>query len=355
MQVGDKIWVYYTGYDDGHDILPYRTAVGIATIRKDGWASLDAGRKTGGFTTKQLKGAGGALHVNFAAPYGSMKIEVIGPDNKPVEGYSQDDCIDLTGDSIDKVVTWKNKTELPKVDALRLRFVMTDVALYSFDAGDKVKVMDEPQPILEVLFPFEDVPGGAMTERLTKDGQQKLINLGTSKICYDAKKAAFGKQSLTVGSTWQPLNRLQIDATQQLGNYFTLAAMVRSEKQGLSRLFSSYRGNHPINCSEIVFDFDPSGKVIPGLRLVCKGIPVTSKAVKFDDGKYHHLAMVFNDGEVRFYLDGKQVGTEWLPGGDPVVLSHDLMIGEDLELGSEEQLQGTVDDCAGTRAGDVER
>ena len=54
--------------------------------------------------------------------------------------------------------------------------------------------------------------------------------------------------------------------------------------------------------------------------------------------------MVYNDGVVSFYLDGKPVGEQWIPGGDPVKLARNLLIGEDAEMGSDEQLQGNVDD-----------
>ena len=60
-----------------------------------------------------------------------------------------------------------------------------------------------------------------------------------------------------------------------------------------------------IGTSDLVFDFDPSGRVLDGLRLFCKGISVLSDPVTFADGKYHHLAVVYDDGLVTFHLDGK--------------------------------------------------
>ena len=121
--------------------------------------------------------------------------------------------------------------------------------------------------------------------------------------------------------------------------------MARSTDNQLGRLFSSYNGNHPVGSSELVFDCDPSGKVIPGLRLICRGIPVTSKPISFADGKYHHLAVTWDDGHVRFYLDGADAGEAWLPGGAPVVMPRDLLVGDDAALGpSDPQFNGNVDD-----------
>src|SRR3990172_3648210 len=84
--------------------------------------------------------------------------------------------------------------------------------------------------------------------------------------------------------------------------------------------------------------------MLEGLRLVCKGLEVDSDKVTFEDKKYHHLAMVYDDGCVTFYLDGKAAGQRWIPGGDPVSLPRNLLIGEDATRGSDEQLDGNVDD-----------
>ncbi len=52
----------------------------------------------------------------------------------------------------------------------------------------------------------------------------------------------------------------------------------------------------------------------------------------------------YDDGHVQFYADGKEIGEEWLPNGQPVTLARDLLVGEDAELGSDEQFDGNVDD-----------
>ena len=140
------------------------------------------------------------------------------------------------------------------------------------------------------------------------------------------------------------MNRMEIEGTTQLGTHFTLAAMVKSDDNKLARLFSNYDSSGPVNCSELVFDFDPQGKVIAGLRLMCKGIIIESDPVTFADNKYHHLAVTYDNGLVHFYLDGKSVGRQRLPGGEPVVLARNLLVGEDEALGPYEQLTGHVDD-----------
>jgi hypothetical protein len=348
---GDTIKVYYTGSPDHHDVFPIHGGVGLATLRKDGFASLDSGMAVvGKVMTKRLENAAGPLHVNYDGSHtnigGYLAVEVLDAEGHVIKGYSKRDCDPLGGDSVDEIVTWGPRKELPTgAGSIRLHFLMKNTSLYSFMAGDKVKVIDEPAgPILAALYTFEDDKGKNATDVLKTDDQQKVLFRGIAKVDTESENAAFGRRSINIGSRFRPLNRLEIEGTAQLGTHFTLAAMVKSEDNKLARLFSTYDSSGPVNYSELVFDFDPQGRVIKGLRLMCKGIIIESDPVTFADNEYHHLAVTYDDGLVRFYLDGKQVGRERLPGGEPVVLTHNLLVGEDEELGSNEQLTGHMDD-----------
>jgi hypothetical protein len=223
---------------------------------------------------------------------------------------------------------------------------MKNTSLYSFMAGDDIKVIDEEpaDPMPAALYTFEVDRGKSATDALETDGQQRILFRGIAKVDTEADNAAFGQRSMMIGSPYRPLNRLEIESTSQLGTHFTLAAMVRSNDNKRARLFSTYDSSGPVNCSELVFDFDPKGKVISGLRLVCKGIIIESESVTFADNTYHHLAVTHDDGLVCFYLDGNQVGRKRLPGGEPVALTRNLLVGEDEALGTHEQLTGHIDD-----------
>jgi hypothetical protein len=347
VAVGNEIWFYYSGYDGLHDYLPFHSAIGLARLRKDGFASLDGGDNPGTVTTKPLKGLSGKLHLNCEAAGGLLQVEVLDANGDIVPGYKKMDCNEPRGDGVDQIVTWAEHDELPAGNGpLRLKFYLKNVALYSFKTDGSVEVVNEPaKPSLAALFTFEDEWGKAITNRLSPTGAHTLRFLGTSKIDRQPKNAAFGSNSVTVASQWRPLNTLQITGTSnQLGVTFTLAVMARSANNQPARLFSSYNGNKPVNTSELVFDCDPRGKAPVGLRLIAKGIPVMSKPVSFADGKYHHLCATYDDGHVRFYLDGAEVGEEWLPNGAPVQMARDLLVGEDWELGSDEQFNGNMDD-----------
>lgn len=99
-----------------------------------------------------------------------------------------------------------------------------------------------------------------------------------------------------------------------------------------------------------IFDFDPSGRSDFGcVRLVVQGEAVSAPC-SFDDDRYHHLAATCDDGEVRVYLDGKELFRRKLPGG-PIALLTNLRVGEDSgpftnnSKGptTDEQLKGYVD------------
>ena len=347
VPIGDQLRLYYSGYDGLHDYLPFHSAIGLATLRKDGFASLDGEDNPGEVTTKRLTGLTGQLHVNCQAGAGLLQVEVLDAKGRIIPGYRKRDCNEPRTDGVDQLVTWQEHKELPaNKGPLRLRFFLKNVSLYSFYAGDNVKVLDEPAPEpLAALFTFEGDGGRRASNKLPSAEPHVLRFRGTSKMDSKAEDAAFGSQSVTIPSPWRPLNSLQITGTTNLGTHFTLALMARSTDNHLARIFSSYNGNRPVVSSELIFDADPSGKTIPGLRLFCRGIPVTSKPIVFDDKKYHHLAVTWDDGHVRFYLDGADAGEAWLPGGPPVVMPRDLLVGDDAELSqSDPQFNGNVDD-----------
>jgi hypothetical protein len=257
-----------------------------------------------------------------------------------------DDCSPLAGDGVGQVVAWGDKKELPSgTSPLRLRFVVKNAALYSFMAGDAVKVLDESAgPALAALYSFEDDWGRKGTDKLAEDGVQEVAFVGGAKVDDDPRNAAFGKHALGLGSEFTPISTMEIRGTASLGKQFTLAAMVKTAGGELFRVFSSYGACGPMRTNELMFDADPSGKVIAGLRLICKGISTPSKPVRFADGKYHHLAAVYDDGLVVLYLDGDEVGRGRVPGGDPVELKRNLFLAGDAALGTIGQFNGYVDD-----------
>ena len=110
VEVGDEWWIYYAGFDGAHDDPTGRKgAIGLATLRKEGFISQH-GPKTGGVVcTRAIRWPGGALLVNADAHAGEMKVRVSDELRKPVEGFNYDDMPAFNGDSVAHEVKWRRQ------------------------------------------------------------------------------------------------------------------------------------------------------------------------------------------------------------------------------------------------------
>ncbi len=141
---GDTIKLYYGGFDATHAIDKAKAAIGLATMRKDGFASIDAGSEEGMVVTAPLRNSGAALAVNYTVRDGGvLRIEVLDENNAVIKGYGREDCVPFSGDSVDEPVRWKTKNALPEgSENIRLRFLLRNASLYSFNAGPQPAVSE---------------------------------------------------------------------------------------------------------------------------------------------------------------------------------------------------------------------
>lgn len=131
------IKLYYGGFDATHADDGAKGAIGLATLRKDGFASLDAGEEEGHITTMPFHNSGGPLAVNYAARGGgSLAVEVLDEQGAVIPGYGRADCLPLQGDSINQTVQWQTSATLPQTpERIRLRFILRQASLYSYNAA----------------------------------------------------------------------------------------------------------------------------------------------------------------------------------------------------------------------------
>ena len=101
----EKLWFYYSGLrGDGErrkDVVGdvpmykrgmyYNGAIGVATLRRDGFCGMVADGK-GELTTKPLAFTGSHLFVNAECLFGEVAAEVIDADGKPFPGFAFADC-----------------------------------------------------------------------------------------------------------------------------------------------------------------------------------------------------------------------------------------------------------------------
>jgi hypothetical protein len=137
-----KIFQYYGGYRVTHrwgsvDPKPDEPTAHIFRLeqRLDGFVSADASANGGEFTTPPLTFTGTRLVLNFnASAVGACKVELLDDQRNAVSGYSLTDCDELSGNHLEKMVTWKGKSDLSSLvgRAVRLRFVMRSCKLFAF-------------------------------------------------------------------------------------------------------------------------------------------------------------------------------------------------------------------------------
>ena len=86
------------------------------TIRIDGFVSLHAERTPGEWVSKPLRFAGGRLSLNFStSAAGSIRVELQDEAGRPLPGHSLAECDELFGDTLDRSVTWTDRSDVSEL------------------------------------------------------------------------------------------------------------------------------------------------------------------------------------------------------------------------------------------------
>src|SRR5688500_14095410 len=141
LLINDELWFFYRGSilerhrKTGPDL---QKGLGLATLRRDGFASLTASAAGGSVTTRPLTFTGQRLSVNVAPNGGGLRAEVLTHDGQPIPGFSASDCRAVTADSTaaplrcERGALGAARTAAGQSRPLRLRFHLTAADLYSF-------------------------------------------------------------------------------------------------------------------------------------------------------------------------------------------------------------------------------
>jgi hypothetical protein len=133
VRVGDSWYFYHGGSWCHHDYWwagPYhqldheearepekhvRFGLGIAELRFEGMASLDAVRpRPGRLVTKPVNVGAGTLKINARArPNGSIRVAVCDSNGAMLPGYTLDDSLPFTGDAVRHECRWQGGAALP--------------------------------------------------------------------------------------------------------------------------------------------------------------------------------------------------------------------------------------------------
>src|SRR5262249_20987953 len=133
--VGDRLYFYVSGRAGVKGTpLSGVSTTGLATLRRDGFASMDAGKTPGTLTTRPVRFRGQHLFVNVDAPNGELRVEVLDREKRVLAPFNPANCTPLRADWTLHAVQWKGADDLAKVagEPVRFRFHFTNGKLYAF-------------------------------------------------------------------------------------------------------------------------------------------------------------------------------------------------------------------------------
>jgi len=134
----DSLWFPYCGFSgvapDGSKGMYTGASVGMAKLRRDGFASMEATRKPGLLTTRPVVFSGKHVFVNVDCPNGVLKVEVLDKSMKVIKGFSASHCEPVAVNSTLHKISWSNGRDLSSLAGtpVRFRFYLTNGKIYSF-------------------------------------------------------------------------------------------------------------------------------------------------------------------------------------------------------------------------------
>jgi hypothetical protein len=143
---GNDLFIYYCGTPRPHshtlgeqewaqriekypDLKKLKTAVGLVTLRRDGFVSLRANYNEGTVLTQPFILPEGSLHVNCSD--GTVRAMLCDANGEPISGFEQSQ--DIWGNWLDAEVHWKQ--DIPQTlrgQPVRLKFYLKNTDLYSY-------------------------------------------------------------------------------------------------------------------------------------------------------------------------------------------------------------------------------
>ena len=134
----EKHWIYYAGGNERHGTEETRFdrqhAIGLATMRLDGFVALTAGNQFGTVLTRPFKLEGERLSVNIDATRGEASVELLDAAGKPIDGFAGGAAARVQNvDQLRWEPRWlQSDLAALKNQTVRLRFTLRNAKLYSF-------------------------------------------------------------------------------------------------------------------------------------------------------------------------------------------------------------------------------
>lgn len=135
--LGDKLHFYFgtwSGEAGDHHQMYAGGSTGLATLRRDGFASMDADAKGGTLTTVPVIFDGSFPFVNVAAAAGELRTEVLDAEGNAIAPFSLNNSMPVSGDSTRQRLEWSGTPDLRSLinKPVRFRFHLKNSELYAF-------------------------------------------------------------------------------------------------------------------------------------------------------------------------------------------------------------------------------
>ena len=113
-------------------------STGLAMLRRDGFARMEAGAAGGALTTRPVRFRGDRLFVNVDAGRGELRVSVLDTNGNEIGGLSAAECAAVSVDSTCAEVRWLSGVDLAAAAGrpCRLRFHLQSGRLFSFWVTD---------------------------------------------------------------------------------------------------------------------------------------------------------------------------------------------------------------------------
>jgi hypothetical protein len=138
LVVGDRLY-FYVGARSGSGPRGWGNHSGedstyLATLRRDGFASMDAGENEATLLTRPVRFAGRYLFVNANSEAGELRVEAIDSDGRVIPHFSRQECIPVHRDNTVQRIQWKGAPTLESLTGrvVRFKFYLRYGSLYAF-------------------------------------------------------------------------------------------------------------------------------------------------------------------------------------------------------------------------------
>jgi hypothetical protein len=140
---GDRLWFYYIGFQGAANRadkewlgngMYERGSTGVAFLRRDGFASLDAGASAGTMLTRSVTFNGKHLFVNADCPQGELRVEVLDASGTVIAPFTKENCEPFRADQTKQAIHWQGADDLSRLrgQVVKFRFHLTNGKLYAF-------------------------------------------------------------------------------------------------------------------------------------------------------------------------------------------------------------------------------